>query len=67
MSNPISILLDYTEEAIRELDSGIRKKSYKKIEAELQKIKPFSDCLKSHIPKESSKTVFENFIATFTS
>lgn len=61
MSNPISTLLDYIEEAIRELDAGIRKKSYKKIEAQLQKIKPFSDCLKSHIPKESSKTVFENF------
>jgi predicted nucleotide-binding protein len=61
MSNPISTLLDYIEEATRELGAGIRKKSYKKIEAELQKIKPFSDCLKSHIPDETSKTVFENF------
>lgn len=61
MSNPISTLLDYIEEAIRELGAAIRKKSYKKIEAELQKIKPFSDCLKSLIPEETSKTVFENF------
>jgi predicted nucleotide-binding protein len=61
MSDPISTLLDNIEEAIRELDAGIRKKSYKKIEAQLQKIKPFSDCLKSLIPDETSKTAFENF------
>ena len=61
MSSSILAFLDYIEKTIAELHVGIRKKSLRRTEIELEKLTAFSNCLKSQLPKEFVETTFADF------
>lgn len=61
MSLPILTLLDYIEKTIAKMGVAIQARNLRLTKVELEKLTVFSDCLKSMLPEEFTKTTFANF------